>query len=448
MFRRRSKRGVGEEQFWFEDVPRRSTGAIVGGLTVLGTAIAGFGVWAATALIDGAVIAPGTFVATGQNKVVQHLEGGIIREIMVREGEVVQEGQALLRLEETQPRAELRRLMLRRAMLMVAAARLEAEAANTDSMKVPAEFRSNIDPEIRLIIESHQAIFSARRQKLEAEVLIQQQSIASFNERVSAERARLQSAKAQSFLIDEELADKSQLFAKGLARKTEYFSLLRNRENFKAEITRATSDIADNLARIEGTRRQIERVQKLAVQVAVEELHPIRAEFKDIEERITAAQSVLGRIEVKAPVRGIVIKLNYHTAGGVIRPGNDILTLLPLGDELLIEARIRPQDIDNLNKGQTAMVRLTALNQRTTPMVTGQVVYVSADAIQNERNQASDNAYVTRVKLDLASVAVVQNFLPTPGMPAEVYIRTGERTFFQYLARPITDVMARAFRES
>jgi HlyD family secretion protein len=231
-------------------------------------------------------------------------------------------------------------------------------------------------------------------------------------------------------------------------RKGDYFGQLRTKETIKAEIMRARSDIADNAARIEGTLSQIARIRKLAIQAAVEELHPIQAELKDISERITTAQSVLKRIDVKAPVRGIVVRLNYHTAGGVVRPGNDILTLLPLGDELIIEARVRPQDIDNLNNGQSAMVRLTALNQRITPMVTGRVIYVSADAIQNDRNQSADNAYVTRVKLDTASAAELRNFLPTPGMPVEVYIRTGERTFFQYLARPITDVMSRAFRES
>lgn len=439
--------GSAEGDAWFRDVPRQSRGPVVGGLLMLLASVAGFGTWAATAPIDGAVIAPGTFVATGQNKVIQHLEGGIIRDILVREGEIVNEGQILIRLEETQPKTDLRRLMLRRALLLVTAARLEAEAIGDDRITLPPDIAADQDPEVGIIVDSHKMIFAARRQKLETEILIHRHSMASFSERVKAEGARLASALAQIKLVDEELSGKADLFNRGLIRKSEYFNQLRTKETLKAEITRAQSDVADNEARILGTKQQIERVHRLAVQTAVEELHPIRAELKDIGERITTAQSVLTRIDVKAPVRGIVIKLNYHTSGGVIRPGNDILTLLPLGDELLIEARVRPQDIDNLNKGQSAMVRLTALNQRTTPMVTGEVVYVSADAIQGERNNG-DNAYVTRVKLDTASLAELRSFLPTPGMPAEVYIRTGERTFFQYLAKPITDVMTRAFRES
>jgi len=432
----------------FAQVPRQTRGPVLGGLLVLLASVAGFGIWAATAPIDGAVIAPGTFVATGQNKIIQHLEGGIIRDILVREGEVVREGQTLVRLEETQPKADLRRLLLRRTLLLVSAARLEGEAKEQQRLTFTPELTADPDPDVRISIDSHQLIFSARRQKLDTELLIQEQSIASLRERIRAEEARYASAEAQMTLVNEELAGKSDLFKKGLVRKNDYFNLLRNREILTAEITRARSDIADNAARIEGTRQQMERIRKQGVQAAVEELHPIYAELKDINERITTARSVLTRIDVKAPVPGIVIKLNYHTSGGVIRPGNDILTLLPLGDDLIIEARIRPQDIDNLNRGQSATVRLTALNQRTTPMVMGRVIYVSADAIQNERNQNGDNAYVTRVKLDAASVAEVRNFLPTPGMPAEVYIRTGERTFFQYLVQPITDVMSRAFRET
>lgn len=433
---------------WYQEVPRSSRAPLFGGILILLSTVVGFGTWAATAPIDGAIIAPGVFVATGQNKVVQHLEGGIIRDILVREGEMVEEGQILVSLAETQPKADLRRLMLRRVLLRVTAARLEAEAGKLVRIELPPAITDDTDPEVRVILASQQSIFDARRQKLETEVRIQEKTVASFVERVRGDAARLKSAENQLKLIDEELTGKTDLYYLGLVRKSDYFAQLRTRESIRAEITRATADIADNEARIGGTHQQIERVRAMSVQAAVEELHPIQAELKDIDERITAAESVLTRIDVKAPVRGIVIKLNYHTPGGVIRPGNDILTLLPVGDELIIEARIRPQDIDSLTKGQTAMVRLTALNQRITPMVSAQVVYVSADAIQNERNQTADNAYVTRVKLDATSVAELRNFLPSPGMPAEVYIRTGERTFFQYLMQPVTDIMARAFRES
>jgi HlyD family secretion protein len=160
---------------------------------------------------------------------------------------------------------------------------------------------------------------------------------------------------------------------------------------------------------------------------------------------------VLDRIQITAPVKGVVVKLRYHTSGGVIEAGKNIMEILPLDAELIIEVRIRPQDIDNVKRGQTAMVRLTALSQRVTPMITGEVVYVSADALPDEKKgaaqQAPSDIYVARVKLDAREVAALQNFTPTPGMPAEVFITTTERTFFEYLTQPIRDSMARAFRE-
>ena len=186
----------------------------------------------------------------------------------------------------------------------------------------------------------------------------------------------------------------------------------------------------------------------MAVQQAVEDLQTNANELKDVGERITAARRVVAGLDIIAPVAGVVVKLNYFTVGGVIRPGNDILALLPLGDELIIEVNVRPQDIDHVKIGQEALVRLPALNQRLTPMLPGNVTYVSADAIPNEKKQNADNIYIAHIQLDAAMARQVRNFTPTPGMPAEVFIKTGQRTFFEYLVKPVRDTMSRAFRES
>lgn len=432
---------------WARDLPVSSRIPIFYGFSLLAFGVVGFGLWAAMAPIEGAVVAPGVFVATSQNKVIQHLEGGIIREIKVREGQLVEAGETLVLLDETQPRADLRRLTLRQSLLRATAARLTSEASHRDSPNLPDDLMSNTDTDVRTIVESQQAIFAARRQKLLSEIAIQEQAIASFEHRIKGERARQISAESQITLIETELSDKEKLLQMGLVRRPEYFALRRVHETLKSEILRAQADLADNEERIRGLREQIERARRLFVQTAVEELQPIHGELKDINERLTAAHAVLERIEVRAPVRGIVVKINYHTSGGVIRPGNDILVLLPLGEELLVQSNVRPQDIESLSRGQDAMVRLTALNQRTTPTVPGRLVYVSADALPAERANA-DNAFVIRVQLQLDKVAELKDFLPTPGMPAEVYIRTGERSFFRYLVQPIIDTMARAFREA
>ncbi len=435
---------------WFDDVPRSGKRPLLAGYAILIFGFFGFGGWAATAPIDGAVVASGVFVATSQNKIIQHLEGGIIEEILVAEGQIVERDQPLVRLQDTNAQSDLKRLKIRQAQLIAMDARLHAEAAGDKVVTYPKTLMAApISDDIRAVLKSQDAIFTARQQKLVNEIEILKKSIAAFKQRINGNQAQLTSATEQHVLITEELMGKKKLFQAGLVRKPEYFALKRAHANMFGEMGRRQSEIGDTNERIAGTLSQIQRVRNIAIQTAVEERHQIDGELKDIRERIKSAESVLGRIEIKAPVRGIVVKLHYHTAGGVIRPGNNILALLPMGDELVIEARIRPEDIDIVTTGQLANVRLTALSQRVTPMVPGNVIYVSADSLPNEAERfKNDNVYIARVKLDAKEVGKIKGFLPTPGMPTEVYIKTGERTFFQYLMQPVLDTVSRAFREA
>ena len=172
--------------------------------------------------------------------------------------------------------------------------------------------------------------------------------------------------------------------------------------------------------------------------------------LNDVRERIRSARAVVERVNIAAPVPGIVVKLRYHTSGGVIEAGKSIMELLPIREELIIEASVQPKDIDSVKLGQKANVRLTALNRRITPMVAGEVVYVSADSVEDESMRVSERKgiYLVRVRLTPDDVTKIPQFVPTPGMPAEVYIKTAERTFLEYLTKPIRDSMTRAFRES
>lgn len=440
----------GDEE-WFSDVPRNGRRPALLGYAVLFFGVFGFSAWSSTAPIDGAVVASGTFVATSQNKVVQHLEGGIIDEILSKEGQIVEKGQTLIRLKDTKARADLKRLNIRQAQLQAMDARLKAEAIGfSEKVDYPTDLiGKSSSRDVRAVIDTQNAIFRARRHKLDNEIAILNQSIAAYRQRIKGNAHQLKSSERQLKIIELELKGKTKLLNAGLVRKPEYFSLLRAKANLTGEIGRRQSDMHDAEERIIGTKAQIARARNIAIQTAVEERLGIEGELKDIRERIKGAQSVLTRVAVKSPVKGIVVKLNYHTAGGVIRPGNDILALLPLGDELVIEARIRPEDIDVVTTGQEANVRLTALNQRLTPIVPGNVIYVSADSLPNETNSLSkDNVYIARIKLDKNEANKIGGFLPTPGMPTEVYIKTGTRTFFQYLMQPIMDTVSRAFRET
>jgi HlyD family type I secretion membrane fusion protein len=435
-------------QQWFAQVPRSGAMQARIGYGVLAVWMVGFAAWGGTAPIEGAVVAPGLFVATTQNKIVQHLEGGIIRDILVREGERVEAGQALIRLDDTSARADAVRLEQRLAHLMAIQARLAAEATQQTNVTFPDELtRRASDHEVRTLLASQQSVFEARFKKLEKEVAIQQTTIAGLKFGIAGDTARIVSLQTQLALIEEELDGKAPLYQQGLVRKPDYLALQRTRANLQGELKRYHSDVGQSQERIATAEEQIARARNAAVQTALEELQTVAADFRDTRERLVAARSILGRLGIIAPVAGVVVKLHYHTPGGVIRPGNNILELLPVQDEQVIEINVRPQDIDNVKQGQEAVVRLTALNQRVTPMVSGKVAYVSADALPSDKKQSPDNVYIARIDIDPESTRAIKDFVPTPGMPAEVYVKTGQRTFFEYLLRPVRDTMTRAFRE-
>jgi HlyD family secretion protein len=434
---------------WYAEIPRSTRVPTLVGILIIAMAVLGFGLWGATAPIAGAIVTSGVFVATGQNKIVQHLEGGVIREILVREGDVVEANQALLNLDDTNPRAELRRLLLRRAHSAAVEARLQAEVNEANEIAFPDILDAG-DPDVVRIIDSQRMTFQARRNNLRTEVASLEEGINALEERLEGTKVQLAGVHRQLGFFEEELEGKQSLLKSGLIRKSEVLALQRARANLQGEIGRLTGEIGDSRERIARTREQIAGIKNAAVKAAVEQLHEVRAELTDLRERIHASERVMERTKVIAPVQGVVVKLRYHTPGGVVEAGKSILEIVPLQAELIIEVRVRPQDIDNVRRGQPAMIRLSALNQRITPMVHGEVVYVSADALPDDKKgaQFSSDIYVARVRLDASEAANVKGFEPTPGMPAEVYLKTTERTFFEYLMRPVKDSLSRAFRES
>jgi len=440
------------EGSWYDSLPRSTKIPTVGGILILAVAMMGFGVWGNMAPIAGAVVASGVFVATGQNKIIQHLEGGVIRDIYVREGDTVEPGQILLDLDDTTARAELQRLFLRRVRLSAIDARLQAEMREEPEIRWPDDVKNAlvVTPEAKEIVDSQTMTFTARRNNMNSDIKGIDDSIKALEERIQGSRVQLEGVKKQIVLLDEEIETKDRLVQAGLVRKPELMVLQRSKANLEGEVGRVMGDIGDAKERIARAVEQINGVRKTAIKTAVEQMHEGRGELADVRERMLAARRVLERIRIVAPVRGVVVKLRYHTQGGVVEAGKNVMEILPLKEELLIEARVRPQDIDSVKHGQQAMVRLTALSQRITPMVSGDVIYLSADSLADEKKSQQvgpTDIYIVRVKLDAAEVANIPGFSPTPGMPAEVYIKTSERTFFQYIAKPIHDSMSRAFRE-
>ncbi|MGO4676004.1 HlyD family type I secretion periplasmic adaptor subunit [Bosea sp. 2YAB26] len=439
-------------QPWYGDVPRNTRWAKLSGIGIMLMTVMGFGVWGNTAPISGAVIAPGVFVTTGQNKTIQHLEGGVIREIMVREGDVVLPGQLLVQLDDTSSRAELRRHLLKQMRLEAVEARLNTEAAGRSQLVFPPHLiASSTDRDVAAMLQAQTATFIARQNNISNDISAQQKGIDGLEERIAGSKAQLAAVAQQSELLKEELAGKQALLDRGYIRKPDVLALQRNAANLRGEAGRITGDIGDARERIARAVEQIDGVRKNAIKAASEQLQDVSADLNDVRERIHTVKGVLDRARIVTPVKGTVVKLRYHSAGGVIEAGKSIMEIVSLQEELVIETHVRPQDIDKIKHSQVATIRLSALNQRTTPMIKGKVIYISADALPDERQRGYPNTsdlYVVRVRLDSNSAAAIHDFQPTAGMPAEVYIQTKERTFFEYLMQPLKDSMARAFRET
>jgi HlyD family type I secretion membrane fusion protein len=438
------------QQIWYADVPRRTTPFTAASVVAILLFIVGFGYWSASAMIAGAVITSGAFVAAGENKVVQHLEGGVIHNILVHEGDLVEPGQVLVQLDDTAAKAEMARLNLREMRSEAMEARLIAQAQGDVKVTYPSQLVAKRgDPDVASIINAQELTFEAWRRDVDTTTAGLNDGINALKERISAARVEKESTEKQIELIDEELGSKNELLPKGLIRKSEVLALQRAKATLEGDLGRHIGEIGDSTDQIAKTQEQIAGIRTNAAKEAVEQLHQVRADIADVRERIRAQENVLDRVAIMAPVGGVVVKLRYHTPGGVIEPGKAILEIVPAKVDLVIEVRVRPQDIDHVKVGQEAAVRLTALNRRTTPTLLGHVIYVSADVLPDDAQAiVGRDVYVVRIALDNKQPGTMHEFRPRPGLPAEVYIKTSERTFFQYLIQPIEDSMSRAFRES
>ena len=439
---------AGQNLEWYSEVPRSIKKQSMVGLALVVVLFGGFSLWAGFAPLAAAVIAPGSFVATGENKIVQHLEGGIIKALLVREGDHVVAGQDLVQLDATAARANARQMELRSLRLEGIMARLQAESHGLDSYIPPAAILAGLaDPEIKAINDSQSANFESSRAKLETQISVLEQNIAALQFQRDGSNAQIASMQNQYDLLAADFVRQSSLLESGLVTRSAVNSLQRAMADVEGDLARLKSDVLSADAQITRFKREMDQARDTAKQAAMDEMQSIEAEFDAVREQIRQANSVLGRTTVRAPVSGTIIRLYYHTAGGVIESGKAILEILPSEVPLVIEAQIPRMQIDEVRQGQVASVRLSALNQRTTPMLEGKVYYVSADSVLEGTGPGAAEVYIARISVAPDQLARVRSFAPTPGMPAEILIQTHERTFFEYLTKPVTDSMARAFRE-
>ncbi|MBL8907349.1 MAG: HlyD family type I secretion periplasmic adaptor subunit [Rhizobiales bacterium] len=425
---------------------RTLRGYQIAGFLGLGLLIGVLGAWAVMAPIQGAVIAPGVTVVESYLKRIQHRDGGIVSEIAVKEGDHVEAGALLIKLDETDTRAELAILQSMLDEFMAKRARLVAERDGMTEISFPQslEERSG-DQRIADLIAGQRKLFSVQRAALTGRIEQLTERIGQLEQEVAGLEAQYASKKEQTALVREELDNLKQLLKQGLVQANRVFALDRERARLEGEEGELVARIASTKGRISETRLQIIQLEDDARTKTLSELREAEAGVAETLERRGAAEAKLKRMEVRAPRAGIVHQLAVHTIGGVIAPGADMMAIVPELDELVIDAHVRPEDIDQVSLGQSAQVRFPAFDLRTTPEIRGEVVQVAADLTQASKD--TPPYFAVRVRLGPDQVKLLGSNKLRPGMPAEAFIQTQERSPLSYFLQPLTDQIAHTFRE-
>ena len=405
------------------------------------------GGWAAMAPIGGAVIADGVVSPEGSRRTVQHLEGGIVREIKVKEGDRVEEGQILMVLEDVSARAEVGTLESRLRTLAAIEARLIAERNGSRQVAFthPALAEGN-DPEVRAVIEQQVNQFEARRSNDVGRESILNQRVAQLEQQIVGAQRQLEGVRRQAELIREEIKGVAELYEKGYEKKPRLLALQRSEADLVGQEGDLVARIARSREQIGETHLQIMNIRQQRLEDIDKELAETQAKRQEIEEQIRDSLDKLHRKSITAPVDGTILTLKIKTIGGVVRPGEPVIDIVPLRDDLLIDGRISPKDVDDVHAGQHAYVMFPSFSQRIMYKLDGAVDHVSADSITDEKSGRS--FFIVKIRVDRDELQRLDpEIVLGPGMPAEAFISTTPRTLLEYLVQPLSMVIARSFRE-
>jgi HlyD family secretion protein len=422
---------------------RRSFMIGVGAIALFGGTI---GLWAAASPFAGAVVAPGQFVADSNVKKVQHQTGGIVAALPVREGQQVKAGDLVLQLDETLTRANLQVILKQLDEIMARQARLDAERSGAASITLPAALAERAAlPDVAKSIADETRLLETRRSQREGQRQQLGKRVEQLNEEISGIEAQIVSRDQQMKLIRQELEGVRDLYRRNLVPITRLMPLERESANLlgqKGQLMAAKAQSEGKIAEI-----QLQLLQ-LDIDMQTEtgkELRELQSKAVELQERKVAAEDQLKRVDLRAPIDGYVHQLAVHTVGGVISPAEPAMLIVPYNDELQIEAKVQPSDIDQLHPGQRAVVKIHAGNQRTTPELSGKVSRIAPDVTREQ--QTGLVYYLVRLSLPASEIEKLGDLKIMSGMQAEAYIQTAERTPFQYMIRPLTDQFNRAFRE-
>jgi HlyD family secretion protein len=400
---------------------------VMAGVATVAFLSIGVGGWASTTDIAGAVIAAGQLVVETSVKKVQHPTGGVVGELFVREGDHVKAGDVVVRLDETQTRAELDVILKGLDESAARRGRMEAELSDLIA-------RTKV-PEVAHLIKTETQLFLVRKAARDGQKATLREQVKGLREQIAGKDKELD-------WIRQELAGVNELWKKNLVQFTKVVQLERDAAKIEGERGALVAAIAQSELKIlqvdENMRQDVGR-----------DMADIRAKTSELAEKRVAAEDKLSRIDIRAPQNGVVNQLNVHTVGGVIAPpsatAEPIMLIVPEADNLIVEAKVRPQDVDQLHAGRSATLRFSAFNQRTTPELNGVLSMVSADVVVDQR-KPDQPYYVIRIKVSDDEIARLGVKL-VPGMPVEAYVKTDERTVMSYLIKPVHDQIMRAFRE-
>ena len=415
-------------------------------LVVVVALAGGLGGWAMTTELSGAVVASGLLVVDTNVKKVQHPTGGVVGELKVRDGDRVQAGDILVRLDETVTRANLAIVVKSLDELAARQARLEAERDSEERVDFPATLTSRLDdPDVARIVAGERKLFDLRKTARVGQKAMLKERVGQYGEEIQGLTGQAAAKKQEIELIARELEGVRFLWSKNLVQITRLTQLEREAARIEGERGELIAKTAQARGKIAETELQIIQIdQDLRSEVA-KELREIQGKVAELVERKVAAQDQLTRIDIRAPHSGVVHQLAVHTVGGVITASEPAMLIVPEADELSVEVKLPPQNVDQLQVGQPAVLRFSTFNQRTTPELNGFVSRISGDVVQDQKSNAT--YYVVRITLPVEEIARLNGLKLLPGMPVEAFVQTGARTVFSYLVKPLHDQVMKAFRE-
>lgn len=435
-----------EEPALILDAPRpRTRVPVLIGWIVLLVFCLGLGSWAALTPLAEAAIAPGMLKVEGTRRTIQHFEGGIVREILARDGDQVRRGQVLLRLDQPQAAQQTETLRSQRWALLAQDARLVAELAGAPEITFHAALAGADAARAQDAVAGQRALFEARRIALETQLTVLAARIEQFEATIRSATAQREAQQRMLALLRAEEQNTEMLLRQGLARLPQLLAIQRQIASVEGNIADLGNQVDRSRAQIAEAQREMRRLRDQRIQEVSAELREVRLRLAEAEERLRAAEDVSTRLEVTAPEDGTILNSRFFTIGAVVRPGDPVMDLIPRGERLVAEVNVQPNDIEAIHPGLVAELRLPAFKQRTVPYLHGHVTYVASDVTQDERRGIS--YYRVHIEIDEGQLAALEGVQLRPGMMVEAMIQTGSRSFGRYLLQPVFDSFHRAFRE-